>query len=1334
MKWTEGDKWTVEIDALPEGTEFKLVINDINTKRAEWEAGDNRLVTVADGAEQLVYGNPALTVQVDPDTVPIAPAAEEADPVISEAVALPVVARSTDAAELPEPAAVEVRPEAEVPTAEQVPAGAAPDGEALLVEDEDTTAAKMTEIPTRGEGADNLGDGPDADGNYGYDPILRALGLRSPTPAPREDVKTVPGAPGPGLELENEPEAAAEPPNPVKPRKKEESLEMSNTLDDMLEPLPESARELVDKFQRANEEEDDVTRLVGEITGAREKMKRAIGSIRPFESTLESIAMSVDDLELVDWEDAPLDSDDGREAESDGGRRTEAGEKGELKEVGEEATGEGEAGAQDRRGAGDVMAQLEEGFDLLGRPKPAPSPNTSRDRLQAAQDRLLERKREYKEQIKRKEEEERAKLLTEEQVDAIVVRERKLVEDELREQHDADLENAKKALVTEKKALEEQLRKKEQALKDALTDTGGKGKKGKKGRKQAAKGTLDADAEVKAAEEKAAALLREAEERFESRLKDEVEKAQKRAHELEKRLADTEVELKKASDGVKGNDGKKAAESRAADMKAELSALKEKESAQQKEIKEMEVIADALRKENEAAEKRCAILESQLKAAAEAALATGSEEKKATGSDAEARLKKQLRAEEQKVAELQVKVKEVRKNREQNEARVRKQVNSEADKKVQALQKELTEAKASLVKAETEAEERAAKQIKEIEAQTRKELQAEIQAADFMFRSSMLVAAMDTERQGVASDEAQRLAEKLAETNILLEEVTTRAAEDVLAAETMAIKAQDDAVQLSDKLEAATEAVRAEYEEEIAALKKALKSANASAERALEEKAELETLVQDLGKQVKSFRDAMDSMAIAVDNDEGAPVAKGRAGKKARKQGEEIAALKKALKSANASAERALEEKAELETLVQDLGKQVKSFRDAMDSTAIAVDNDVPADAESGETRFAPARDDELSKRDFRLEPQGSNRSPGSPAAANDSPNSDIVGAWRQSVVEARGVAEGLVLRMGGISLPHVDKEWRGEDSFFLSDAGAGAFGVADGVGGYTTDGVDPGRFSRLLSYNCMALLNNSGRSKGGLRDIMDAAHRDTDIAGGSTLVLGRLVQDGASKGAAVLESCTLGDCQFVVFRNGKKVFETPSQSHGFNMPYQFAQLSKYPDSDTAKSAAAMDFEVQEGDVIVAGSDGLFDNVWDYEIADEVIRWVRDGAGVAYGPEPGSQIRRVKSVAETKVGEGLKKAGTVRVASVALAEEAGKVVKAPKGPTFDLSGLHPELLAENLAKLAQNLAYDKSHVSPIRVRARDEGMLNWQTMLDPNRLGGGKMDDCTAVVAVVVRK
>ncbi len=65
----------------------------------------------------------------------------------------------------------------------------------------------------------------------------------------------------------------------------------------------------------------------------------------------------------------------------------------------------------------------------------------------------------------------------------------------------------------------------------------------------------------------------------------------------------------------------------------------------------------------------------------------------------------------------------------------------------------------------TEAEERAAKQIKEIEAQTRKELQAEIQAADFMFRSSMLVAAMDTERQGAASDEAQRLAEKLAETN-----------------------------------------------------------------------------------------------------------------------------------------------------------------------------------------------------------------------------------------------------------------------------------------------------------------------------------------------------------------------------------------------------------------------------------------------------------------------------------------------------------------------------------------------------------------------------------------
>ena len=53
-------------------------------------------------------------------------------------------------------------------------------------------------------------------------------------------------------------------------------------------------------------------------------------------------------------------------------------------------------------------------------------------------------------------------------------------------------------------------------------------------------------------------------------------------------------------------------------------------------------------------------------------------------------------------------------------------------------------------------------------------------------------------------------------------------------------------------------------------------------------------------------------------------------------------------------------------------------------------------------------------------------------------------------------------LGVAGAVLPHPDKvETGGEDAFFVSSHGQGAFGVADGVGGWNLEGVDPSRYSR---------------------------------------------------------------------------------------------------------------------------------------------------------------------------------------------------------------------------------------------------------------------------------
>lgn len=50
-------------------------------------------------------------------------------------------------------------------------------------------------------------------------------------------------------------------------------------------------------------------------------------------------------------------------------------------------------------------------------------------------------------------------------------------------------------------------------------------------------------------------------------------------------------------------------------------------------------------------------------------------------------------------------------------------------------------------------------------------------------------------------------------------------------------------------------------------------------------------------------------------------------------------------------------------------------------------------------------------------------------------------------------------------------------------------------------------------------------------------------------------------------------------------------------MPFQMASPEVVPDTDTAEEADLYEFTVQPGDVIVVGSDGLFDNMWNHELA-----------------------------------------------------------------------------------------------------------------------------------------
>ena len=67
--------------------------------------------------------------------------------------------------------------------------------------------------------------------------------------------------------------------------------------------------------------------------------------------------------------------------------------------------------------------------------------------------------------------------------------------------------------------------------------------------------------------------------------------------------------------------------------------------------------------------------------------------------------------------------------------------------------------------------------------------------------------------------------------------------------------------------------------------------------------------------------------------------------------------------------------------------------------------------------------------------------------------------------------------------------------------------------------------------------------------------------------------------------------------RNGQAVFRTPALQHFFDCPLQFAAYPDYTSAtDTPEDAGVYELPVQPGDMIVAGTDGLWDNVPQEEI------------------------------------------------------------------------------------------------------------------------------------------
>lgn len=215
----------------------------------------------------------------------------------------------------------------------------------------------------------------------------------------------------------------------------------------------------------------------------------------------------------------------------------------------------------------------------------------------------------------------------------------------------------------------------------------------------------------------------------------------------------------------------------------------------------------------------------------------------------------------------------------------------------------------------------------------------------------------------------------------------------------------------------------------------------------------------------------------------------------------------------------------------------------------------------------------------------GSSRD-GQLANSADSPEGTILGD------------RGLKLLSGSCYLPHPDKEdTGGEDAHFIC-ADAQAIGVADGVGGWADVGVNAGIFARELMSNTVTAIQEEPKGSIDPSRVLEKAHSITKAKGSSTACIIALTDQQG------LHAINLGDSGFMVVRDGCTIFESPPQQHGFNFTYQ---LESGSGGDLPSSGQVFTIPVAAGDVIIAGTDGLFDNLYNNEVTAVVVHAVRAG-------------------------------------------------------------------------------------------------------------------------------
>ncbi len=179
-------------------------------------------------------------------------------------------------------------------------------------------------------------------------------------------------------------------------------------------------------------------------------------------------------------------------------------------------------------------------------------------------------------------------------------------------------------------------------------------------------------------------------------------------------------------------------------------------------------------------------------------------------------------------------------------------------------------------------------------------------------------------------------------------------------------------------------------------------------------------------------------------------------------------------------------------------------------------------------------------------------------------------------------VKKGLFgLSTSAYMIPHPAKAYKGGEDAMMVSPNGNVIAVADGVGSWADQGVNPSLYSATLMKNIRSL----SKTHNNPLQLMNNAYQQTHVQGSSTCCV--LSIEGCTVRAA-----NLGDSGFVIIRRGRIVHRSKTQQHAFNFPYQLGTDS----DDLPQHADVSSFKVTEGDLIVLASDGLWDNIWSNEL------------------------------------------------------------------------------------------------------------------------------------------